>query len=745
MAHILPGLLAGLLLAHLNRPELLVAGLMALLPGLFLLSRCRRRRAALGVLAFLLGYAWTAWVIDAELNSRLPHDKAGMEALVEGRIADLPAAGGHRFLLRVDKAEAWVPRRIDVAWFGNAEPVHAGEQWRFRLRLQPVVAPANPGGLDLERWRTARRVHAVGQVVATQDASLIQDAQGLHALRERLSDRLVRVIPDSGGGAMAAALLVGDRRHLEPEQWQRLLDTGTNHLVAISGLHISLAAGGVWLIAAFAWRRFSPWCDRLPARLAGAVPALAVGAAYAALAGFALPTQRALIMLFIAAVALCSRRTVGPFQVLALAAVAVLVRDPLAPLQAGFWLSFLAVAVLVAVIRHRHAPPWPAWRQWAAAQLALFLGLAPMTAMNFGHVALVAPLANAFAVPAVGALIVPLLLAATPMLLISSAVADFIIGWAGWLLTLLDAALGGLAAFSPVLRQGATVGPVIGGLSFVLVLVWLRGVSRLVLLPMAALLALTLSWLPARIPDGMADVLVLDVGYGHATLVRTRHHSLLVDTGPAAFRRGRLDALAEAGISKLDRLLISRDRAGQHARGQDWPAHRMAYGRYADHPCRQAGSWHWDGVDFRVDAVGEDDRCVVSVAAGEAKLLIATGIERAGDWARLPSAVGSPDYLVVPGHGHRDLIPDLEATPGFAIVPVDARGRYGLPHASLLDHMEAGGTTVLRTGCHGAVGWRLGSAERPVTQRSQRPWWDGARPFGQDGKSDMMPSVCREG
>ena len=152
---------------------------------------------------------------------------------------------------------------------------------------------------------------------------------------------------------LVQALSLGERSAIPPDQWEVLTRTGTNHLVAISGLHVGLVAGFAFLVT----RRLWTWSPRLTLALAAprAATVAALGAAlgYSALAGFSISTQRSLIMLAVLLGALYWGRTARPFAALILALGLVLALDPQALLSYGFWLSFGAVAALLYTLSSR--------------------------------------------------------------------------------------------------------------------------------------------------------------------------------------------------------------------------------------------------------------------------------------------------------------------------------------------------------------------------------------------------------
>src|SRR3569623_1949024 len=147
--------------------------------------------------------------------------------------------------------------------------------------------------------------------------------------------------------------------------------------------------------------------SRCSAPKAAAVAARIAALVYSALAGFAVPTQRALIMIAVVMHAVLRGRHTRPFHVLALALLLVLLRDPLAVMEAGFWLSFAAVAVIFYGMTARLAPQG-LWWHFGRTQLLVAIGLLPLMLVLFQRVSLVSPLANLIAVPWVTFVVVPI-------------------------------------------------------------------------------------------------------------------------------------------------------------------------------------------------------------------------------------------------------------------------------------------------------------------------------------------------
>jgi competence protein ComEC len=217
---------------------------------------------------------------------------------------------------------------------------------------------------------------------------------------------------------LVQALVIGDRSGFDQDDWEVLTRTGTNHLVAISGLHVGLIAGGVFFLVRWLWSRSAVLTVAFAAPRAAAVGGLIAALGYAGLAGFAVSTQRALVMIAVVFAALFWQRTLRPYHALVLALVGVLLVDPgVRSCRPAFWLSFGAVAVLLFSLGHR-LPSRDLWTRWGRAQWAVGIGLLPLLFLLFGRASLVAPPVNLVAVPLFSLILLPLVLVTSLLSLI---------------------------------------------------------------------------------------------------------------------------------------------------------------------------------------------------------------------------------------------------------------------------------------------------------------------------------------
>jgi len=652
--------------------------------------------------AAAVGFGWAHLWACGVLCEPFPEPLVRQDLTAIGRIASIPEDGTRatRFRFDIERLDhdgepVAFDGRVRLTWYrqqarqeDSGQPVdedvvrlRAGERWQFAVRLKPPHGFVNPGGFDYERWLFEQGVTATGYVRDEPVPVRLAAGPGRYWLarwRQGLRDRLVGVLGPGTPSALVRALVIGDRGGLSPAHWEVFARTGTSHLIAISGLHVGLVAGVVFLVTRWLWARAGNLALHLPAPRAGALAALAAALVYSGLAGFAVSTQRALVMLAVLLVAILAGRTLRPAAALMLALAAVLVVDPGSVLSYGFWLSFAAVAVLLYALARRLRPAVLPWR-WGHAQWAVALGLLPLLLFQFGTASLVAPAVNLIAVPLFG-LVLPMVLIGTLLTLIG-----------GWAMPLQLVGQGLELAYQGLAWIAATPWATVG-LSARPSWVWLAAAAGVLLLlaprglPGRWLgLVMTLPLLLVRPPTpatGQAQIVLLDVGQGLAAVVRTASHTLVYDTGPSfpsGFNTG--DAviapyLREVGVRRVD-LLVASHADQDHAGGLrglmvEIPVERVLSGEpdalndWLDpglqarvEPCRRGQRWVWDGVELsmlhpdRSGYEGNDSSCVLRVRTGSASVLltgdIAARVERA--LAEVPGQTIASSVLVAAHHG----------------------------------------------------------------------------------------------
>lgn len=692
---------------------------------------------------FLLGFVWACTSAQWALDDRLAPQLDNRTLWLEGRVSGLPARRDGVLRFQLEAAEArnlQLPQRLRLSWYAGP-PVQAGERWRLAVQLRRPLGTANPQVFDYEAWLLAQRIGALGSVKAGQR---LQAASGVTAWRDQLRQRLLQTPAFAREGALAA-LVLGDGSGLSRADWQVLQATGTVHLMVISGQHIALLAGLVYAAVA-GLARLGLWPRALPWLPWACGLGFAAALAYGVLAGFEVPVQRACVMVALVLLWRLRFRHLGVWLALLMALNAVLLVEPLASLQAGFWLSFAAVAVLLLVFAGRLGP-WPWWRSWGRAQWSMAVGLLPaMLALGL-PVSLSGPLVNLLAVPLLGVVVVPLALLGTLLLPVP---------WLGetclWLAGgLLHGLFWGLTQVAAVLPAWLPVAPPLWA--------WCLGVLGvvLVLLPagvpgrgLGVLLVLPLLWVPVPRPaPGEVQVWQWDVGQGLSVLLRTREHALLYDAGP---RHGDFDlgerlvlpALRAQGISRLDVLLLSHadlDHAGgAEALQRGLPIGRVLSGEaaalpavLAAQPCIDGASWQWDGVRFSTwrwqqAPEGNPASCVLQVEAASGERLLLTGdIDQAAERALLASGRDlRADWLQVPHHGSgsSSSLAFLQAVaPRAALLSRARYNVYGHPHPQVLARYRALGVEVYDSVADGSVQLLLGRHGEAHGEREHAHFW----------------------
>jgi competence protein ComEC len=773
----------GLALFHARRARVRGAGAALLLAGLA-----------------LAGFGSTAWRASQRLAESLSPAFEGRTVLVTGVIASLPQRlpGATRFVFEVESAQTLqrepvaLPGRLMIGWYhderadesdeanrpaaadGERADVRAGQRWRLPLRLKRPHGSLNPGGFDYELWLFEQRVRAAGYVHPQAGASPQQLADGgdhwIDRLRQHLRDAIDARVPDATAAGVLAALAVGDEGAIGHADWQVFRSTGVPHLVVISGLHVTMIAWFAMGAVGWLWRRSAAcmlWC---PAPLAARWGGLLLAVGYALLAGWGVPAQRAVWML--AATTLLGAlglRWPWPLVLLAAAALVVLI-DPWALLQPGFWLSFAAVALLMSSSPARAdvAPAddsrAPALRrllrrlgrhlgEGARTQAVATFGLAPLTLVIFRQISLVAFAANLVSIPLVTLVITPLALLGAllpPLWSVAAWVVE------AWMHVLAWVAAWPRAVWTvPAAPAWAMALGLLAGALVMLPLPWRL---RWLALP----LALPLLWpAPPRPAAGRFELLAADIGQGTAVLLRTRSHLLLFDTGPQygpdsdAGDRVLLPLLRTLGEGPLDLLMLSHSDldhvGGAAAILGAWPVRLISSSLPAGHPLLQRGvphrpcsagqHWEWDGVRFDVLSPRAEAlhwpagakppkpnflSCVLRVVDAQGKAALLTGDAEAPQEAQMLATYGAPglraDVLIVPHHGSRtsSSAPFLDAVrPRVAVVQAGYRNRFGHPAPDVVARYDARGIAVVRSDRCGAWQWRADAAscERDVERR----------------------------
>jgi competence protein ComEC len=721
-----------------------------LLPAFLLISWGQSASA----IFLAIGLLSCSWTLQWQLDDRYASFTAGELVSLQGRIVGLPEKLDNytRFRLQPGtepgfQAVEKLPAEILVHWYRNAPELLPGQEWRLQVQMKPPWGLVNFQGQDRERWLFAE---GLGGQATVRQGQLLHDGAWfglLDRLRLQLSQDIAAVRSEAGGLSIARALAVADRSGLAKEQRNSLSVTGTAHLLAISGLHVGLA-----YLLAFGLARLLllPFGTRLPnSHIACLVSGWLVACAYAGLAGFSTSTVRALVMLSVVLCLQLARRHIPPLHSLVLAMSVVLLLDFMAPLKAGAWMSFVAVAALLLWFVPRRGRDTGWFGQMVQAQLAVMLVCFPFTAWWFQTSSPAGFLANLVAIPWVSFIVVPLILLALLCWPVEHGLFSWLISAAAycsdWLMLFLEALAETVDGYGSVVQPGwINLLLAIFAAGLLLLPRGLRVQAPALLL----MLPLLLPAKPAAAHKLQLDV--LDVGQGTALLLQTGTGLLLYDSGPGDGKGNDLvnsvihPAVLDSGYSGPDRIIISHadlDHAGGLAslreRYPDVPVFAsLPQTIEGILPCDDSLSWSWQQSHFKglhpspfLPYQGNDSSCVLDIDAGQFKILFTGDISAKVERRLLGRKLDVYRILLVPHHGSRSSSDPglLHATvPELAIATAGAGNRFGFPRPEVKQRYADASIKLLSTDLCGAIRLEVhGAGELQLSsarQQRKAPW-----------------------
>ena len=656
-------------------------------------------------------------------------------------------------------------QQIFINWKAPEKP-QVGEIWRADVKLRPISARLNHGGFDRQQWYFSKRIIAVGNV-----KSAVKMSEDFSYRTDFLQNSLKQTEGLSLQGLLIA-LAFGERAWLDYKTWLIYQQTNTAHLIAISGLHIGLAMGIGFFFAQLLQillptRFISPWFPLCFGVL------IALGYAY--LAGFSLPTFRAMMALLFIAILQFSRRYYTPSQMLCLVVAFLLFCDPLMPLSVSFWLSVGAVTCLI--VWYRYVPlsiiEWQHKKlsrkvRWILGLFHLQIGLlilfTPIPLFFFNGLALNGFLANLIAVPLYSFLLVPLILFAvlTHDAFSSWHLANMIaqgitqclrvfqdsympisINLSLILTALLSLIFGGMLGGLYFASQGKTKNtPLKSSRFFTLnsTKILSSEAYKQALLGVILIFSVCISTLGYRYltkPKWQLDT--LDVGQGLATLIVKEGKGVLYDTGPAWQNGIGASSMAELEILpylqregiELETLILSHD-DNDHSGGAKailaaYPdielitPSRKNYGETHRTFCLQGKQWQWRGLDFKVlsptqitDRAENPQSCVILLTDGQYKILLTGDADVATERA-FAENIGKINVLQVGHHGSKTSTGEFllaQTKPDIALISSGRWNAWNFPHSTVIERLNRSQSAVENTAISGHI--RLNFTEKGI-------------------------------
>ncbi|MBI1239567.1 MAG: DUF4131 domain-containing protein [Alphaproteobacteria bacterium] len=430
------GLGIGLYFAAPEEPALWVGPAtlaLSLAAALLLWERAALRSIAVAIFLVALGVTAALWRAESRAAPILDGERDYVA--VTGRLASIESSeSAVRLIIAPESiggiAPARLPARLRVSTRASTENLWPGDRLRFRARLRPPSPPVVPDGYDFARAAYFDAVGATGFVYGAIERLGPADVADLGTFVSRQIDavrlwmaRRIRAELAGSEGAIAAALITGDRSYIAPEDLEALRGSSLAHLLSISGLHMAMVALGIFAACRMALALLPTVALRWPTKKIAAVLALLGGAAYLALSGAAVPTLRSFIMTALMLTAVLADRPAISLRVVAVSALFILLAMPESLIDPSFQMSFAAVAAIVAAweTRERWRARGGADRAPAglvgnlaqyvlgAALTSLVAGLAtaPFSGFHFARFATYGLAANMAATPVVGLLVMP--------------------------------------------------------------------------------------------------------------------------------------------------------------------------------------------------------------------------------------------------------------------------------------------------------------------------------------------------
>ncbi|MDC9714290.1 MAG: DNA internalization-related competence protein ComEC/Rec2 [Gammaproteobacteria bacterium] len=697
----------------------------------------RYKALSLNLATLVLGFVWMSLISTQVLNTQIKDIYLNKPILITGEIVELPEKTTHNTKF-IFKASSPFQGRLKLAWYNRpdelkkAPNLHTGDTWRLLLKLKHNNGYQNLGGFDYEKWLFYKRISATGYVrssPANQRINTADKTLSTDRLRQNIRHSLAPILEKQEFGGVINALIIGDRSLITNKHWLLFRATNITHLSVISGLHIGLISGFVFLLVQFLWRYSTRLSLMVPAPIIGAYFGLISAFLYALIAGFSVPTGRAFIMASVVFASIIFKRHHNVWQLYGVALLLVLLNNPLSVFSVGFWLSFYVVAIIIYGVRQYQSKPW--FYRLIYIQLLISIATLPLTVWFFSSGSALSPIANLIAIPVFSFIVTPLSLIGALLTFSGlSYLSEISFSIANQALIYLSYMLEYLQQFDFNQWHYAQTS--------LIDLTLFIGIAFIAISPKA----LKLRWLSAPmlvlmlfapndyIEDNSVLITTLDVGQGLASVVQTKNHTLLFDTG-AKYRSGFnlgdsviTPYLQAKHIRHLDKVIISHG-DNDHIGGLDNILDNFKVSEILTSvpekiqrttlDCQTGQNWQWDGVIFEIlnpdkNTYFKDNNtsCVLKISTSKYSMLLTGDIERKterhlvkNNKEKLKSAV-----LLSPHHGSKTSSTQafLDAvSPSLVIVSSGFKNRFRHPSQAIIQRYQSNNIKILQTSCSGQI------------------------------------------
>lgn len=664
-----------------------------------------------------LGFFYAMGTAHNILNHRLPIDLEGKLIEVHGRITNIPQYTdyGARFEFNIDDPAL----QARLTWIHPPSTLQTNQRYKLKVRLKQAHGLRNPNTFDQERWFFQHRIRAQGTV---KSGELVEDNFNLRFqiyqfLKEKMQD-----LPRSG---ILIALLLGETNGISQHEWKILKNTGTIHLISVSGTHLTLMAFfSAFIITLIVRIIGGNWLLKINAHILIALLSFIIVALYAWLSGFSIPTQRSLIMIGTVLLGIIFNHRFSTSYILSAALFLVLLFDPLAILSIGFWLSFGAITILLSISLNHRTFAFEKLFNYRG-NIAIFIGLTMPLILFFGQLPLLSIPANLIAVFLIGFLVMPLLFIGA--ILLPFGVGYYLLLLSSYVLEITMLYLEMLATldFSLIYLPNAPL--------------WALSLAMIgtffILMPKGMVGKwISLAWfLPMLFPpmqklkEREIYFDLLDVGQGLSAVIRTKNHVLIYDTAPAFEQKVVAEStlipfLRGKGVQDISRLIISHphfDHAGgvkslmQTFEINDILTTEPKRWKNASY-CKAGQLWEWDGVIFEMLAGEENyyknNSCVLKVTTGKHAILLTGDIEREQELKLAYEKDIKANILIAPHHGSKTSSSWTfvnAVKPDYVLFSVGYKNQFKHPRSEIIQRYQMIGAQTLETQHSGTISFQI--------------------------------------
>lgn len=740
---------------------------MALIPALAALWSRRTWGGVVGNWPMVAGLVWGLGMVlnHAPITLNLPAAIERQKIVVEGVVADREDSHNMvRLTLAESTSGQWrASGLIRIGLYRQSTTVLPGDRVRIPVRIHASSGFRNPGGFDYQAYLLENNIIATGSAMGPVEKIGTTNGWFWNRWRQKIADWISVTLPEQRG--LGEALLVGKRGYLDNKLQEALFVSGTYHLVAISGLHLSLVGGLVYYLLRLLLSLILPlsrrWDMKRPAAFLSLFPVLA----YAYLAGWSVSTQRAFIMVGLFLLAVSLQRQRQSWRILALAAIIILSWHPQQLMNAGFQLSFLCVAVILFFLDHLPAKGWRQKLIWTVVTtVALALVTAPVSMYTFHRFAPYGIVINLLAIPWVGELSTQLGLAAMVTHLFWSAGGDFLLNCMGWTLEVYRWVIEQTVDLPGAWSRGP--GPSLPGMALYLaagfVAVSIRWPGRWwwrrVVFGLIAVVGL--GWPRETIPDKQLRLIVLDVGQALSMLLKMPEGGWsVVDAGGMISPRFNVgeqvisSVLWHYGVQRLERVVISHPQidhmAGAAQLLKNFPVGSLWVARFSPSELQQPAMVdllataekhqvpirYFDTLEeiregggvLRMlppelqssGAKGNDRSLAMEIAYGDHRFLLTGDMEtREESWLLSKQVLSPVTVLLAPHHGSltSSSEPFVQAThPKHVVFSVGVANQWGFPKPEVMQRWSLVGARLWRTDQDGAISFHSDGTHLEIT------------------------------